>query len=125
MTMLFLLVILAFAVGSALTLTFVLVSTRRPRPPLPPGGAAWPPSLAGPPPHRPPPHWPLPHGPAQPSPGYPAYNPTNFLSPGDRERILVLLRGGKKIQAIKLYREVTGAGLREAKESVEYLERFQ
>ncbi len=120
MTVLFLLVILAFAVGSAVTLGLVLyASTRRPRPPLPPNARdAWPPSLALPP---------SPQAPssATPGPGYPAYNPTNFLSPGDRERIFVLLRAGKKIHAIKLYREVTGAGLREAKEAVEYLERYQ
>lgn len=116
MTALFLLVILAFAVGSAVTLVFVLVASNRSRPGLPPRTPnQWPPSLA------------LPPTQPQPGPGpdYPAYNPTNFLSPGDRERILVLVRGGKKIHAIKLYREVTGAGLREAKEAVEYLERYQ
>lgn len=114
MAALFLLVIMAFVVGSVVTLAIVVAATRRPRPPLPPGrGGAWPPSLAAPPPQ------------AGSRPGYPAYNPTNFLSPGDRERILVLLHGGKKIHAIKLYREVTGAGLREAKEAVEYLERYQ
>jgi ribosomal protein L7/L12 len=32
-----------------------------------------------------------------------------------------LLRDGKKIQAIKVYREATGAGLKEAKEAVEKL----
>lgn len=120
MTVLFLLVILAFAVGSAVTLGLVLyASTRRPRPPLPPASReAWPPSLALPPSSGT-------HSSGGPGAGYPAYNPTNFLSPGDRERIFVLLRAGKKIHAIKLYREVTGAGLREAKEAVEYLERYQ
>jgi hypothetical protein len=34
-----------------------------------------------------------------------------------------LARQGKKIEAIKLYREQTGAGLAEAKEQVEALER--
>ncbi|WP_128433927.1 ribosomal protein L7/L12 [Streptomyces cyaneus] len=33
--------------------------------------------------------------------------------------VLVLLRNGKKIQAIKVYREITGAGLKEAKDAVE------
>lgn len=33
-----------------------------------------------------------------------------------------LLRRGQKIQAIKLYRERTGVGLREAKEAIEALE---
>lgn len=116
MTVLFLLVILAFAVGSAVTLVLVIVAANRSRPQLPPEASnQWPPSLALPPTQSPP----------GPRPGYPAYNPTNFLSPGDRERIMVLVRNGKKIHAIKLYREVTGAGLREAKEAVEYLERFQ
>jgi ribosomal protein L7/L12 len=32
-----------------------------------------------------------------------------------------LVRDGKKIQAIKVYREATGAGLKEAKEAVEKL----
>lgn len=43
------------------------------------------------------------------------------FSPGEDVRGLVL--EGKKIQAIKLYREQTGVGLREAKEAVEQLER--
>ncbi|MFF3512420.1 ribosomal protein L7/L12 [Streptomyces sp. NPDC002573] len=33
--------------------------------------------------------------------------------------VTALVREGKPIQAIKLYREVTGAGLKEAKEAVE------
>lgn len=56
---------------------------------------------------------------------FPVYDPTNFLSPGDRQRIMILLRNGKKIQAVKLYRDVTGSGLKEAKHAVEHLERFQ
>lgn len=35
-------------------------------------------------------------------------------------RIRELLDQGKKIQAIKIYRELTGAGLKEAKDAVEY-----
>lgn len=35
------------------------------------------------------------------------------------DEIDALLRDGKKIQAIKTYREITGAGLKEAKEAVE------
>ncbi|MEU3465208.1 ribosomal protein L7/L12 [Streptomyces sp. NPDC006733] len=42
------------------------------------------------------------------------------LSP-DLRPIDELLRQGKKIQAIKVYRELTGAGLQEAKEAVERL----
>jgi ribosomal protein L7/L12 len=36
--------------------------------------------------------------------------------------VLRLLREGKKIEAIKVYRERTGAGLKEAKDAVERLE---
>ena len=39
---------------------------------------------------------------------------------GEVER---LVRAGRKIEAIKAYRESTGVGLREAKEAVEALER--
>jgi ribosomal protein L7/L12 len=38
-------------------------------------------------------------------------------------RVLALVRDGRKIQAIKLYRDITGAGLKEAKDAVEALER--
>ncbi|HEV7998963.1 MAG TPA: ribosomal protein L7/L12 [Planctomycetaceae bacterium] len=38
-------------------------------------------------------------------------------------RVLALVTDGRKIEAIKLYRDLTGAGLREAKEAVEALER--
>jgi ribosomal protein L7/L12 len=41
----------------------------------------------------------------------------------DLEEVVSLLRDGKKIQAIKVYREVTGEGLKEAKDAVEALER--
>lgn len=37
------------------------------------------------------------------------------------DEVNALLRAGKKIQAIKVYREATGAGLREAKEAVDKL----
>lgn len=36
-------------------------------------------------------------------------------------RVLELKQRGKLIEAIKVYREATGAGLREAKEAVERL----
>lgn len=58
-------------------------------------------------------------------PVYPAYNPAQYLSADDHERVMILIRAGKKMHAIKLYREATGAGLREAKEAVEHLERFR
>ncbi|MER5940850.1 ribosomal protein L7/L12 [Streptomyces sp. NPDC001928] len=35
------------------------------------------------------------------------------------DEVLALLRDDKKIQAIKVYREITGAGLKEAKDAVE------
>ncbi|OLZ69499.1 hypothetical protein AV521_18490 [Streptomyces sp. IMTB 2501] len=37
------------------------------------------------------------------------------------DEVIALARDGKKIQAIKLYREITDAGLKEAKEAVERL----
>ncbi|MFD8301697.1 ribosomal protein L7/L12 [Streptomyces sp. NPDC059690] len=37
------------------------------------------------------------------------------------DEVAALLRDGKKIQAIKVYREATGADLREAKEAVDRL----
>jgi ribosomal protein L7/L12 len=37
------------------------------------------------------------------------------------DEVLVLLRNGKKIEAIKVYREITGEGLKEAKDAVERL----
>ncbi|GAA3794198.1 hypothetical protein GCM10022403_030070 [Streptomyces coacervatus] len=40
------------------------------------------------------------------------------------DEVDALLRDGKKIQAIKAYREATGAGLREAKEAVDKLEKL-
>jgi hypothetical protein len=42
------------------------------------------------------------------------------VSPGDTQ-VLELLRAGKKIPAIKLYREKVGGGLKEAKDYVEAL----
>ncbi|MEV0689308.1 hypothetical protein [Streptomyces sp. NPDC050388] len=38
-----------------------------------------------------------------------------------REEIVALVREGKRIQAVKAYREATGAGLAEAKEAVDRL----
>nr|WP_221208702.1 ribosomal protein L7/L12 [Nocardioides albus] len=38
-----------------------------------------------------------------------------------QDEVVALVRAGKKIEAIKLYREATGAGLLEAKEAVERL----
>ncbi len=38
------------------------------------------------------------------------------------EQVAALLREGKKIEAIKVYRQLTDAGLREAKEAVERMD---
>ncbi|MGW5444800.1 ribosomal protein L7/L12 [Streptomyces asiaticus] len=38
------------------------------------------------------------------------------------ERVMDLVRQGKKIEAIKVYRELTDAGLKEAKDAVERME---
>jgi len=40
---------------------------------------------------------------------------------GVNEQVLELMKSGQKIQAIKLYREQTGVGLKEAKDYVEGL----
>ncbi|QOV36983.1 ribosomal protein L7/L12 [Streptomyces ferrugineus] len=37
------------------------------------------------------------------------------------DEVVALLRDDKKIQAIKLYREITGVGLKEAKDAVEQM----
>lgn len=65
-----------------------------PRPP-PPGVVVQPPPLAGPP-------------------------PSQILASGP---VADLLREGRKIEAIKRYREQTGVGLKEAKDAVEAMER--
>ena len=41
----------------------------------------------------------------------------------DDPAIEQMLRGGNKIEAIKIYREKTGVGLKEAKDAVEAIER--
>jgi large subunit ribosomal protein L7/L12 len=46
------------------------------------------------------------------------------MSPDERNNAIVsLLKQGRKIEAIKLYREQTGLGLKEAKDAVEQIER--
>jgi ribosomal protein L7/L12 len=47
------------------------------------------------------------------------------IDPADLEQLHSLLAEGKKIEAIKVYRERTGAGLAEAKDAVEALEAGQ
>ena len=47
---------------------------------------------------------------------------TDGIEPDSLERqVLALMQGQKKIQAIKLYRQQTGVGLKEAKDAVESL----
>jgi ribosomal protein L7/L12 len=43
---------------------------------------------------------------------------------GEDPRLVELIQGGKEIQAIKLYRELTGVGLAEAKDAVDELKRM-
>ncbi|WP_240677851.1 ribosomal protein L7/L12 [Actinacidiphila soli] len=43
-------------------------------------------------------------------------------TPAGLERVREQLRQGRQIQAIKIYRELTGAGLKEAKEAVDRLD---
>ncbi|WP_228017159.1 MULTISPECIES: ribosomal protein bL12 [Synechocystis] len=45
------------------------------------------------------------------------------LSDGEKKEITALLRQGKKIEAIKICRSLTGCGLKEAKDMMERLER--
>jgi ribosomal protein L7/L12 len=53
--------------------------------------------------------------------GAAAASPTPFppTDPRAMPAVMDLIRRGKKIQAIKHYRELTGVGLKEAKEAVE------
>ncbi len=62
-----------------------------------------------------------------PSAGTPGGQVEPSASPSgiDLEQIRQLVRAGNKIGAIKLYREQTGAGLREAKDAVEAIERAE
>lgn len=43
-------------------------------------------------------------------------------APGGSDTVISHLRAGRKIEAIKVYREETGAGLKEAKEAVEAIQ---
>ncbi|MDF1489249.1 DUF1707 SHOCT-like domain-containing protein [Tessaracoccus caeni] len=49
--------------------------------------------------------------------------PVKYLGYGEQEEITALIRAGRKIEAIKRYREFTGTDLRTAKQSVELWER--
>jgi ribosomal protein L7/L12 len=63
--------------------------------------------------------------PAKPNlPDYPRPSDTSYGSP-DWTRIREQLAAGRKIEAIKIYREQTGVGLKEAKDAVEMFERGQ
>jgi len=54
----------------------------------------------------------------QPLPGHPQPGTLDAVT---QEQIRTLIKHGQKIEAIKLYREVTGVGLKEAKDRVEAL----
>jgi ribosomal protein L7/L12 len=47
--------------------------------------------------------------------------PNTELTDDAKDAIIAAIKAGKKIDAIKLYREATGVGLKEAKEDVEAL----
>lgn len=57
-------------------------------------------------------------------PGAPFAAPTGGppAMPAYQVEVMALLRAGNKLQAIKVFREATGAGLREAMDAVERLE---
>jgi ribosomal protein L7/L12 len=44
------------------------------------------------------------------------------VAAGEDPRLITMIQAGQKIEAIKLYRELTGVGLAEAKDAVERLE---
>jgi len=48
---------------------------------------------------------------------------SNELSSETREAILEAIKSGRKIEAIKLYHDQTGAGLKESKDFIEELSR--
>jgi ribosomal protein L7/L12 len=50
--------------------------------------------------------------------GFDSFEPASAAATED-PRLIELLQAGKEIQAIKLYRELTGVGLAEAKDAVE------
>jgi hypothetical protein len=66
---------------------------------------------------------------AQPAAGFPAPPPAGYAAPGAAgdpgasPEVLAAIRSGKMIVAIKIYRELTGVGLKEAKLAVEAIQR--
>jgi ribosomal protein L7/L12 len=54
--------------------------------------------------------------------GKSAPNPGRALAPEEVERVRGVLRTGNKLEAIKLHRELSGAGLREAKDAVDAMD---
>ncbi len=55
-------------------------------------------------------------------PAMPSQSPSAALSPDSQSAIAAALRGGNKIEAIKLYRAATGADLKTSKDAVEAME---
>lgn len=64
----------------------------------------------------------VPRIPSSPSGMHPGQASELIIDEGVRQEIMMLLRSGRKIEAIKVYREKTGVGLKEAKDAVERLE---
>ena len=63
----------------------------------------------------------MPSATAGPEPETGTNEPVPQQPDGLEYQILLLLQAGKKIEAVKLYRQETGAGLKEAKDAVEAL----
>ena len=57
-----------------------------------------------------------------PRPAMPSQSASAALSPDSQSAIAAALRGGNKIEAIKLYRAATGADLKSSKDAVEAME---
>ena len=60
--------------------------------------------------------------PVIPRPAMPLQSASAALSPDSQSAIAAALRGGNKIEAIKLYRAATGADLKTSKDAVEAME---
>ncbi len=64
-----------------------------------------------------------PPAPTPPTPG--TESAPEAIDPGFREELQALTAQGRKVEAVKLYRERTGAGLKEAKDAVDALDSGQ
>jgi hypothetical protein len=96
--------VITLAAVAAVVVIGILLLMRRDRPRRIGGGPDDPPS---------------PQRPREPSPGIAQDPALSHLSEADRTEIAHEIASGRKISAIKLVREKTGMGLKEAKEFVE------